>query len=160
MVLSKRIAVRGVVFAVGLPAFDKSRREIFWSRRDPPVDDSGRKKSAALNFVSVGYGIAANFSSIKPDEFVVSACWARKLQNFPERNIYAEFLFQLAPGRFVIAFPGGYMASSAGVPLQRMSIFPTGALLQINVVYLVENQYVDGTMEQVIPMHIGALGIS
>ena len=89
MVLSKRIAVRGVVFAIGLPAFDKSRREIFWSRRDPAINDSGRKESTDLNFVSVGYGIAANFSSIKPDEFVVSAGRARKLQNFPERNIYA-----------------------------------------------------------------------
>jgi hypothetical protein len=41
-----------------------------------------------------------------------------------------------------------------------MSILPTRALLQIHVACLVENEDVDGTMAQVIPMHIGAPRIS
>jgi hypothetical protein len=41
-----------------------------------------------------------------------------------------------------------------------MSIFPTGALLQINVTSFVGDEHVDGAMTQVIPMHLRAARMS
>src|SRR5262245_15701923 len=41
-----------------------------------------------------------------------------------------------------------------------MPIFPARALLQINFTDRVENQDVNGTMAQVIPMHLRAAGIA
>src|SRR5206468_8259086 len=130
--------------SIDLPAFHKSGCKILRSRRDPTIDNGWRKKSTSLDFAAVDDGITANFSSIKPNKLLLSPCRVRQLQNLFQRNIYPELFFQLAAGRFVVAFAGCYMTRSARVPLQRMSILPAGALLQVNVACLVENQDVDG----------------
>src|SRR5262249_53207045 len=52
------------------------------------------------------------------------------------------------------------MPGRAGVPFERMAIFPSGALLQVNLTCLVKNEDVNGAMTQVIPMHFRTAGVT
>ena len=41
-----------------------------------------------------------------------------------------------------------------------MPVFPAGALLQVKLAIWVENEDVNGPMQQVIPMHLGTGGVA
>src|SRR6266487_3240538 len=51
--LSKRAATAAVFPTIDFPAFDESWRKVFWSCRDPTIDDLLRKKRASFNLCPV-----------------------------------------------------------------------------------------------------------
>ena len=73
-----------------------------------------------------------------------------------ERWTDAEFFFGFADGGGVVAFAGFEVAGGAGVPFGGLAVFPGGAFLQEQLAGLVEDEDVDGAVEEVFGVDCGA----
>src|SRR2546430_1372373 len=115
---------------ISLPAFQKTRGEIMRPGFHPPRNDIGGKK---LTVFYLGFGELERpfmFSPVKPDEFLARPVGRREPDDPGQHRSHPKLFFELASGRFVILFPGLYMARCAGIPEQRMAVLPARPFLQ------------------------------
>ena len=90
------------------------------------------------------------------DEFLAGVGAGADFAEGRELRPDAEFFFGFADGAGFVAFAGFEMAGGAGVPFGGLAVFPGGALLQEEFAFLIEDENVDGAVEEVFGVHFGA----
>ena len=90
------------------------------------------------------------------DEFLAGVGTGFDFAQRGERGTDAEFFFGFADGGGVVAFAGFEVAGGAGVPFGGFAVFPGGAFLQEQFAGLVEDENVDGAVEEVFGVDFGA----